>query len=266
MKLWLYNSEESGADGWELPENFKPEISPYVRRTAIQQINQGDGGIATGDRRANSRVIRLSYNASNDDGAANLSDENYRSLLNRLVGFFRIELSPFYLVDTDNNLRTEVELSENQDQPINPGLEYIIGNNVAALEMLTGHWEDLDEQTAEYTGIIENGDTIVIDNDSFLKCYPIFRITALNNVIEFTLTNNTTGESFTFSTPSYVTGAVLVVDFSGEGLVELDGVDAMSSITEGGSITLNPGSNEIVFESALGEVSIQTTYRRRYAH
>lgn len=262
MKLFLQNNSET----WELPLNFKPEVSPFVKRINVQPIYRGDGGVATGDRKANARTIRLAYNATNDNGEGELSDAEYKNLLNKLVGFFQDDLSPFYLIDEDNDVQTEVELSENQDTPSNPGMEYILGNNIAALNMISAYWSDKDLATVDL-GTIENEDTFSVTNDSYEFAFPVLTFTALNQVTEFTLTNTTNGMSFTYSNTGFSPGAILVIDPRGEGLIELNGVDSSNSWTnQSGFIFLSPGVNEFEFLSDVGQVDITLGFRRRYAH
>lgn len=266
MKLWIKNSAETIA----LDPDFKPKFTAYTRRKSFKPKYGQDGSIQTGDGRVASRQISLAYYGKVDyddtDPAAATLDASYREKIEILNCFFRPDLSPFYLIDTDNNIQTQVEMASNLDSPTQDGTELRIGANMMNLEMLTGHWEDVSDVPHTESELI-SGDTFELDNTSRLEAYPIFELTALESVSIVTLTNNKNGKSISFSTTALVTGAVLTIDpfgNDGEGSLDINGTDVSTSLEENsGFISLDPGINEILYE-ATGRCSLAVRWKRRY--
>jgi len=262
MNLELVNTN----DTLPLDNRFKMVISPYKRRLGLKPRFGKDGSVALADQFVDSRTITLDYYKYTADGNKAERDLEYRTFLNTLTAFFDLRYAPFYLHDVDNGIRSEVLLSTHADNPIQ-GMEYRLGQNQISLEMLKGHWEDITEVTVTQTGSFSTGDSIVVNNDSLFRCFPVITMTAVNSATEVTITNTTTGEGFTIGNSSFLPGAELIID-SRDGIIELDGVDVSNSLADGGGfISLAPGSNTLVYESSVsGEVFISISFRRRYAH
>lgn len=260
MRLKLVNAESE----YILSRNFIPTISAYKRRTGVQKRYGKDGGVATGDQMADSRDITLQYQPVADD------DLTYIDTVNEIIGFFRQDLAPFYLVDTDNDRRTEIILNSATDDPDKEGLEYRVGKNTLKLEMLDAFWEDNTENVVSSpTGGLVSGDILTVDNDSYIECYPVITITPYEINTDFTIRNITTGAAFILGSNSFVPGSQFVVDSqTGEITLELSGssIEMSSALADGsGFIKLVPGENQIQYSSVFGEVDVEVTFRRRYA-
>jgi hypothetical protein len=265
MKYILLNSEDIP---WELDPNYKFEFSPLVKRTRVVDIYRGDGGIQTGDRRTSARTIRVAYNATANAVGETIADEVYIEQLTKIFTFFEDDLQPVYLIqelDNGERRRVQVDLSESQDRPINPGTDYRIGDNLAVMDMLSPFFEDEEENEVIIAGPIENEDEFEIENESSLICFPRLTITALNTVAEFVLTNVSTGQVFIFSDSTFGNGAILVADPRGIGSITVNDVSAYASLVDGsGFLFLKKGTNVFKFESPTGQVSITFNYRRRF--
>lgn len=252
-----------------LSKNFQMTVSPFIRRTGIKDRYGKDGGRSMGDGRANSRTISFAYNnKQSKTGTRAEKDISYRNSLNAITGFFDPVKGPWYLVDLDNEIRCEVVMSENSDEPITTGMEYITGKNDLKLIMLDGHWEDAEETVFTNEGnLLSNGDTFTIVNDSLFYCWPIFKFTSTNTNSEFSLTNSATDESFNIGNAAFTVGKVFTID-GVKGMVDLSGVESSISMFDGsGFISLAPGENQFLYESPVaGSANIEIRYRRRYAH
>lgn len=260
MRLKLVNSESE----YILSKNFIPSISSYKRRTGVQKRYGKDGGVPTGDQMADTRDITLQYQPIADN------DSTYIDVVNEIIGFFRIDLAPFYLVDTDNDRRTEIILNSATDDAHTEGLEFRIGKNNLKFEMLDSFWEDNTEVVVSSpTGGMDTGETLTVDNDSYIECYPVITITPYEINTDFTIRNITTGAAFILGSNSFVPGSIFTIDSqTGDITLELSGssIEMSSALADGsGFIKLVPGENQIQYSSVFGAVDIEVTFRRRYA-
>jgi phage-related protein len=160
-------------------------------------------------------------------------------------------------------------LNSATDDAEKEGLEWRIGKNNLKFEMLDAFWED-NTETIIYspTGGMANGDSLIIDNDSYIECYPIIRITPYEINSDFTIRNITTGAAFIIGSGSFVPGSEFIID-SQKGTIYLESsgsqIEMSSALADGsGFIKLIPGENEIQYSSVFGEVDIEIEYRRRY--
>lgn len=263
MNIRLVNNASTLALGKE----FKMSISPYVKRLGLKPRYGKDGDVPLADQYVGSRTIILDYHKYTQDGTTQARDLEYRTFLNNLTAFFDPLFAPYFLEDLDNSIRCQVLLEEHADNPSQPGMQYRLGLNQLKLKMLNGHWEDITENTVSPTGAFVNGDDVNINNDSLFRAFPVITLTAINSATEVTITNTTTGEGFTIGNNNFLPGSVLIID-SRDGIIELDGVDVSNSLADGsGFISLAPGVNTLVYESAVsGEVILSVSFRRRYAH
>lgn len=260
MKLEVRNSEET----YELSNNFIPQLSPYRRRIKMIQRFGVPGGQQVGDEQADSRDLRLRYRHTGDN------DSDYITELQSILGVFRLDKAPFYLVDKDNARRCEVRLQDMDDQPVADGLTFRIGDTGLTLKMLDGHWEDLTESLySSPTGGSANDSSILVSNDADVNAYPIIEITPERSNSEFTLRNLTNGNFIKLSSASFVVGTTFTID-AVTGRIELDdgitSVELSSALADGsGMINLVPGNNLIRYESVFGDCDITIRFRRRYA-
>lgn len=281
MKLYFENSTGE-AGRYELGTGWTMRWGPWKRRTTYRPRYGADGSAVTGDRRIGSREIEFAFQVASGDvdeiaaaggtiyaDAEQTKDQAYRVRLATLIAFFRPELGPFYLIDTDAlggvGLRAEIEYNELADEPENAILR--VGRDRLRFEMLQGGWEDLAEASeVSPSGGLENEDTITIQNTGPLEVSPYFRFFALNSVETVTLRNEANGQFFTYANTAFGAGSTLVVDGRGkEFLVELDGINTASALADGsGPIKLEPGENILTFESPTGIVDLEVLWRRRF--
>jgi phage-related protein len=255
--------ENSSAE-MALDKNFIMKIGAYNRRVNTQSRYGKDGAVATGDQMVNSRKITFSYQPVAED------DDTYLAILNDIIGFFNLSLSPFYLIDSETSRRCEIVLLSADDEAQAAGLERRIGKNRIEFEMLDGHWEDEDANFAySETGGMASGENISIDNTGEVDCYPIIRIEPYETNTSFTIRNITTGAFFTLGSNSFVPGSEFIVD-SQTGTIYLSVagtlIELSSALASGsGFIKLPPGVNQIEYTSAYGEIDLEVEYRKRYA-
>lgn len=246
-----------------LIRNFIASIAAYKRRTSVQKRYGKDGGVINGDQMADTRDITVTYTPIKNN------DADYLDLVNELVGFFLPDNGPFYLVDTDNDRRCEIALNRAVDDSNKEGTELRIGKNSLTFEMLDAHWEDNTEITVNSpTGGMDSGDTLMIDNDSYVDCFPVIKIIPSEINTDFTLTNNITGAALTLGSNAFVPGAEFEIDCkNGTIYLTVAGakIEMSSALADGsGFIKLVPGDNELEYLSVFGHVDIEITYRRRY--
>lgn len=255
---------DSLGNEYALSKNFKISISAYKRRTGVQKRYGKDGGVATGDQMADSRDISFQYEPVRQ------TDTTYIDSINELIGFFRMDRAPFYLVDTETNRRTEIVLKQATDEPSVEGTERRIGKNKIDFEMIDAFWEDNDEISfSSPTGGMATGDSLTIDNTSYIECYPVITITPYETNTDFTIRNAVTGAAVTLGSNAFVPGTSFEID-SQSGTIYLitssSRMEMSSALADGsGFIKLVPGENEIQYTSVFGDVDIEISYRRRYA-
>lgn len=262
MYLKLRNSVDSDSD-LDI-HKYMPVFADYKKRVNSQRRYSKDGGVIVGDSFTDIRNITLDFNVVSE------TDTPYRAVLNELVGFFNPIKAPYYLIDTDNDLRAQIVLESISDRPKTKGLEKLFGNNKLGLKMLDGHWEDLTSNSADSgTGGLENNETLVVNNDSFIDCYPIITVDPLQTNQLFTIRNETTGDQIEIGSNFFVTGSSFIIN-SQDGTLFLDNgvslVEASASIADGsGFIKLIAGNNTIKYQSNFGAINMQVDFRRRYA-
>ena len=246
-----------------LDKNFKISISPYKRRVGIQKRYGKDGGVVTGDQKVDPRDIDLNFNTVSQN------DTNYIDKLNQIAGFFRAENAPFYLIDLDNNRRTETVQEILSDRKSREGTELRVGQNKLDLKMLDAHWEDLEEIRISITGGLSSGQVLLVNNDSFVECYPIIKIRPLAANSDVTIRNKTTGDGLVLGSNNFVPGNEFIIDnqngtiFLSDGISQVENSVAMSDGS--GFIYLAPGQNDILYESIFGDIEIDIIFRRRFA-
>lgn len=262
MNLQLQNIN----DTLVLDDNFKYTVSPYRRRIGVQDRFGKHGGVPTGDRNVSARNISLSFNVAPES-----DDQAYKDILNELAGFFRADLAPFFLIDTDNLVRTQIENTNLSDSPFSPGLLFKIGNNKIDFKMVDAHWEDSTATIVQPTGggIISNNEIFIVNNNSPIETYSIITLTALGNNFEFVLRNETTGAATLLGSTSFVSGTQFIINHqTGEILLDdsITQIENSIALADGfGFWFLTEGNNELKYESIWGAVNLEVEFRKKYA-
>ncbi len=262
MKLELRNDDGEVLD-LATPLKWMANEPPLTRRVGLQQRFGKPGGFITGDRRAGTRRITLQSDITGEN------DPAYLLQLADIVKIFEPRVAPYFLVDTDNDRRAEVELDSITPQAVR-GTERRHSPIQLTLIMVETYWEDLIEKEDESgTGGIVTGETFNIDNEGEVDLFPIFEITPTANNSAFSIFNNTTNDIITVGSTAFVPGTTLIID-SQEGSVVLDNgstqIEISSAIGRGtGFLFLAPGVNTLQYESAFGAVNITTKFRQRFA-
>ena len=265
----------------DMPEESAIKEVGTKRRVNVRERLRKDGGVAIGDRTFDVRKYDLMWpNYATED-----VESTYRSNHNLVEGFFRQDQEPIYLIQKDNNIRAEVVLTSHKiNHPT--GTRNRHSMNTMTFEMVDSLWESTDEaafpggagsQTGGATtggtgtGIdagvgvpMSDEDTITVTNESQFDVYPRFYIIPQNNVVKFSLINQTLGGGFEFDSNDLISGTLLVLD-SSEGTVELNGAEKSAGISQGGFIFLQPGENILKYESSGGSITIELVWRDRSA-
>lgn len=262
MILQLRNN----TDTLVLAKTFKISVDPLRKRVGIQKRFDKDGGVLTGDRKADPRGIDLNFNVINEkkDG-----DQSYFDVLNQLDGFFRPALAPFFLEDTENLKRTAIELESISDRN-QAGLEAIAGQNKLDLKMIDAYWEDLTQiVVSSPSGGMVSGDTLIVNNTSLVDAFPVMTLAPDQLNTGVTITNEETLASYTLGSNSFVPGSTFIVS-SVDGSIKLDnGVtqieNSIALADNSGFIKLQPGTNTLKYESVFGRIDLSVTFRKRFA-
>ncbi len=244
--------------------SFKPVVSPLKMRVGHKDRFSKAGGAVTGDQRASVRTITLNF----DTVATN--DDDFRAALNQIAGFLAVENQPLFLEDTDTGqIRAKIVLDSLSNRT-GPGLEHRIGSGSLVLKFVESYYEDLAATiTSPSGGSIVNNASFPVDNDAFVRCFPIIRLQPFNQNGEFIIRNETTGAAFALASNSFVPGTTFIVDAQ-NGTIFLDNgvtqVEQSIALADGsGFIFLAPGVNDIKYESVFGDMTIEVEFRRRYA-
>ncbi len=251
-------------------KDLEVEFGPVSYRTRTINRYSRDGAESTGDKSADPRSIIVRFVNMQKNLPPTISDPLYWALPNQIDGMFaRNENAPFYLVDTDNNRRAEIQLKEYGDQAIQ-GNVWRAGNNRMSFDWLSSTWEDLTEQTASsITGGIDNDETINIDNDAELKTYPIFVVSpVLSTINQFTIRNTTNGAACRITAGNFAVGTTITIDavagtiFLSDGTTDIESSSALAN--RFGFIIFDPDVNVIKYQSAYGAVDMTIKWRRQY--
>jgi hypothetical protein len=244
--------------------DFAYTVSPYRRRVNIQPRFGKSGGVVSGDEQVDARDISLKMNVASE------SSVTYLNNINSLVGFFLPDNGPFYMEDTDRNLRTEVRyLSYADNSPETGTQNKVSASNKLDLKMLDSHWEDQDAIiVSSPSGGIANGETLVINNDGPVDCYPIINVRALSNNSDFSIVSDELGISCRLGSNSFVIGCEFTIDcingtiFLNDGISDVESSASLFSGT--GFLRIKTGENTFRYESEFGDCEIDISYRRRF--
>jgi hypothetical protein len=218
------------------------------------------GSFETGDLTIQSDVIAINlyFTATND--------LEFRRAYNYVANFFKPQNRPFYIVDTDNDIRCKVRIESIDPKYKSEGSEHRLADASINFSMLDALWESNTAITQtnsitapDFTFEIDTRDPYFIP---LYDCLPVFTITSTDFNPNISITNLTNDITISLSDANIGASSVLVVD-SNTGLITL-GSNIKSSIKNGGYfLKLEDGINEIRVQ-CLNDLTIQTSYRRRY--
>lgn len=243
-------------------KTFYPKLELWSLDFNSEKIDKfgTSGSFETGDLtiKSDSIPLKLEFVATNDT--------EFRRCYSWVGNFFKPQNRPFYLVDTDNNLRTKIRIESLKPKYKAQGLEHRIAEATLTMSLLDSLWENNTQVVQEnyiiapdYTFDIDTKDPLLIP---IYDCIPIFTITSLGFNPNITITNGANDISLNLSDANINTNSVLKVD-SNTGLIML-GSNIKSSIKTGGYfIKLEEGINPIRIQ-CLNDLQIKIEYRRRY--
>lgn len=245
----------------DLSRVFMISTPPFKKRiNLIPRYNQ-NGAVNSADRKGDSRPITMKFvNHANND-------LEYRAVVNDLMYFFRAQFAPYYLIDLTNGIRAKIELetfSPSEGEGADGELYNRFGEGSLALQMIDALWETVAIRTFGASEMVD-GDIIALSNEASEDAFPVFTITALDTILEFTIENVLTGAAFKISSTNFLPGSVFVID-STNGSITLDGVESSLSLVEGGFFQLLKGTNQIRFNSPDGAIEMACEFRELYAY
>lgn len=243
-----------------LDRKYHYSITSWRPRNKTSPRYSKRGGAILGDGQVDARTITLDFSSGFK------TDAEFRTWANGLVRFFRKEFAPHYLIEqVTPGRRTRVTLQELPPM-WDKGLEQRFIKATITLIMEDAVWEDEDATDDSWNGVSNGGQNTIDITNTFEDVYPVFTITALDDLPEFTLLNTSIGAGITMAHPGFTAGKTMIIDCSEEGSVSVDGVDITASISEGGYLLLRPGENILEYQSSYGQANIQTSYRKVYAY
>lgn len=257
-----YYFTRSDAAILELPLQYEYLHPGTKRRVSAGDRLRADGAHAVGDETFEERKFSIKYAewAPNDHA-------KYRANLNELEAFFRREFRPYFLVDSQNQIRTRIALTENRIRELRGNNNTVSINNSLECLMLDGLWEDLSPEVwpePPASGQVSPTQEITIQNTGPFDAFPELSITAQADVVSFILESTTLGGGFEFESNDFLTGKTLYFS-SVDGTVTLEGVEKSAAIKRGGPLVFTPGANTLRYDSTGGAVELAITWRRRYA-
>jgi len=258
LKITNDNGDELLLPGWMLSE------ASLDRRLGIEKRFGKAGGRVTGDREIDARryTLETDFTSTDDTGYHKQFDDFLRIVDKR---FF-----PYFLIDTDNNRRFEVEFSK-ISAPVKKGMEKRHAGIKIDLIMVESYWEDLLEtEVSSPSALTPSGGTLSANNLGAVEAYPIITISPAANNSAFTLFNNTIEDLISIGSTAFVPGTTITIDAQ-LGTVKIsDGTtetDISFTVSDGtGFFSLASGVNVIEYESSFGSADITITWRNRYAY
>lgn len=246
-----------------------PSSNDFKTNNRILERFATDGGYEIGDGTIDPRSgnVGLTFSAT--------SDRIYRLYANRISSFFRPEQAPFYIVDTDNQLRQKISYS-GINSGYSHGQEMRFVKHEIKYIAIDPFWESITPITTTINGIT-NGqtfDVIVADtnpvspnyNITVYEAYPIIAVTTLSNNVNFAVTNNTNNGSFNIVDSSFTAGQTVTVNGE-DGTIKKGNVINSRILAGGRPFKLKSGTNTLLYQTALGAlVNIVITHRNRYLY
>lgn len=243
-------------------KTFYPKIDLWSLEFNSEKIEKfgTSGSFETGDLtiKSDSIPLKLEFIAT--------SDLEFRRCYSWVGNFFKHQNRPFYLVDTDNDLRAKIQIQSLKPKYKAQGLEHRIAEATLTMSLLDALWEN-NSLVSQENYIIAPDFTFNVDTkDPYLvpvyDCIPIITITSLGFNPNITITNRLNDISLNLSDANITTNSVLKID-ANTGLIML-GSNIKSSIKTGGYfIKLEDGVNPIRIQ-CLNDLQIKFEYRRRY--
>jgi hypothetical protein len=237
---------------------FKIKAIPNNIRSNKLDRYQQRGSILQGDLKSGSRNIEFMFNILADN------DADFRYRLNLIASFFKKNKRPYYLVDSTNQIRTEV-YGTDLIPTWSPGVEYRVSDNILRMDMLDAIWEDLLE-TEQFT-TLTNGTSMTVEINPI--CEEFFfeaEFTGLVANPRFAFNNLTTGGSFLCEKSTFTTNDILIVDGRGKGRVSYNGNIEKRILTGGIYFPLVPGQNVLQYQSNFGSIDVKIKYRQKYLY
>lgn len=265
MKLKIIDSVGNELDFYNpriFSKVFYPKIELWTLSFNSEKIDKFgvSGSFETGDLTIKSDSININF----DFIAKN--DLEFRRCYTFVGNFFKSDNRPYYLVDTDNNLRAKIRVEKLVPKYVGEGLEHRVAKAVLTVSLLESVWES-NTSIIQTNIITPPSSTFIIDTRdpyhiALYDCYPVFTITSGGFNPNISLTNLNNNITINLSDSSITNGSVLVID-SNTGLIKI-GDTIKSSIKTGGYfIKLVDAINYIKVQS-LNNLTIKTEYRRRY--
>lgn len=255
LKIVNSNAGEYLFTGWTM------DTSNLKRRLGVQQRYGRDGGFLTGDKKVSTRTIQLQHEIT----ATN--DTDYNTQIQNIHGIFYDDYAPFYLIDTDRNIRAEIELdsiAENWSKGVERRLVSITIN----LILLESYFENLNATSVVWTNAA-TGNTKLITNVGAVDAYPFITITPATNNPEFHIINQRTQDKISIGTIAFIAGTTIEIDCI-NGTVYLDNgitrTEISSAIGDGtGFFYFDLGDNTLEYQSPYSNADLTIEYRPRYA-
>ena len=229
----------------------------YNRRTLIE----------SGDR--NPKIRKVKFEWVN----ANIDTLEFHKEANRLILFFDSFNAPFYLVDIDRNVQSEIALESYEPMSELDGDNRMV-KHIFNVILLSGSWFDLTETVITRT--FTQGTNNLFDINHRGNIDTLLTVEATSDVAgnditkslnSFSLINSTskTGFRYEIEAPEnlYTEHQILTAD-SQTGDFTLNGVNVQTSRVEGGVVVLKPSVNNMrVFQIYGGDRYIKITIRYR---
>lgn len=258
MQLKLTNSEtEYDLSLWtvDLP-GIKFRNSYNERFGQPGQERQGDG-------KESGRTINFTYGIDGE------SDGVYIANAEALYAMLRAELAPFYLIDEANLRRLAVSPDE-LDLQAKPGTELRYSSARLRLTALDTFWEASTATPVDPgSAAVENGDAVSCLNPGVINVYPIITISPTEQNPNFYIFNDTTDDVIGIGSNSFVPGSSIEINCQAGTVYLTIGstrTEISSAIATGtGFLYLAPGANSLRYASGYGPVTMEVSYRRRWA-
>ena len=185
-----------------------------------------DGSVKLGLTRIESRELLLTFSrALGEDVSA------FRAAENELLEFL---LRTKYLIDLTNSLKVEVTI-KNYNIGYGSGAHKMYSDNEITFELLKPNWETTSVSTINESLSATDVNQINIDNNGFLKVYPVITFTTANPLdlikmyIEESKEGIIIGDDLFGTDPDYM---VLEIDCK-EGTIDMGDLDRTISIYPG---------------------------------
>ena len=231
----LYALEDDSSNQYELSgaavsDPAKRSIAPgndsFVYENRIVPNSFLDGSVKLGKTRIESRELLLTFSRALGEGTI-----LFRAAENALLEFL---LRTKYLVDLTNSLKVEVTI-KSYDIGYDRGAHKESSDNEIVFELLKPYWLTTSVTTINESLSAVDLNQINIDNNGFVKVYPVITFTVVNPLdlikmyIEDSKEGIIIGDDLFGSDPDYMT---MVLDCK-EGTIDIGGLDRTISIYPG---------------------------------